>query len=85
MNTASRQAAQQRANQIQVLQLALDNLEREGVVARGYITELHADKVNVPLAYRAVFANNAPYEVTLAFGKRLEAWITAAAKHVAIK
>lgn len=41
INTASRQAAQQRANQIQVLQLA--------------------------------------------FGTRLEAWIAAAATHVAIK
>ena len=51
----------------------------------GYITKLHADKVNVPLGYRPVFESDAPYDVTLAFGKRLEPWITAAAKHVAVK
>ncbi|MDD4978365.1 MAG: DUF4824 family protein [Gallionella sp.] len=51
----------------------------------GYISELHADAVNVPLAYRSVFENDAPYDVTVAFGKRLEPWITAATKHPALK
>ena len=51
----------------------------------GVITELLTDKVYVPLAYRSVFDNDAPYDVTIAFGKRLEPWITAATKHTALK
>jgi Domain of unknown function (DUF4824) len=46
----------------------------------GNISELHADRINVPFAWRQVFNNPASYEVTVAFGKRLEPWITAAAK-----
>lgn len=44
----------------------------------GNITELHAGLINVPLGYRQVFSNPASYEVTVAFGKRLEPWIVAA-------
>lgn len=46
----------------------------------GSISELHADNINVPFAYRQVFSNSAPYEVTVAFGKRLEPWIIGASK-----
>lgn len=59
--------------------------EKDGQKLGGYITELHAEKINVPLAYRAVFENGAPYEVTVAFGKRLEPWITAASRSVVVK
>lgn len=45
----------------------------------GNITELHAGLINVPLGYRQVFNDPASYEVTVAFGKRLEPWIVAAA------
>lgn len=51
----------------------------------GQISELHAERINVPLSYRQVFDGVAPYEVSIAFGKRLEPWITAAAKSVAVK
>ena len=44
----------------------------------GNITELHAGLINVPLGYRRVFNDPASYEVTVAFGKRLEPWIVAA-------
>jgi hypothetical protein len=46
----------------------------------GNISELHADRINVPLAYRQVFGNPASYEVTVAFGKRLEPWLVSASK-----
>lgn len=46
----------------------------------GYITDVHANSVNVPFAYRQVFNNAEPYEVTVAFGKRLEPWFVAASK-----
>jgi len=46
----------------------------------GNITELHAGLVNVPLDKRQVFNDPAPYEVTVAFGKRLEPWIVAASR-----
>jgi len=51
----------------------------------GYISELHAERINVPFNYRQVFDNAAPYKVTIAFGKRLEPWITAASRSVAAK
>lgn len=51
----------------------------------GNIREVHAERINVPLNYRQVFDSVAPYEVTIAFGKRLEPWITAALKTVAVK
>ncbi len=44
----------------------------------GNITELHAELIHVPLAYRQVFNNPVEYEVTVAFGQRLEPWITGA-------
>jgi len=51
----------------------------------GNISELHAERINVPLNYRQVFDTVAPYEVTIAFGKRLEPWITAASSSEAAK
>lgn len=51
----------------------------------GNISELHAERINVPLNYRQVFDTVAPYEVTVAFGKRLEPWITAASRSAAAK
>lgn len=56
----------------------------------GYISALSIDQITVPLDFRPVFepilkagrsysSNTAlPYEVSVAFGKRLEPWITAA-------
>ncbi len=46
----------------------------------GYITDVHANSINVPFAYRQVFNNAEPYEVTVAFGKRLEPWLVSASK-----
>ncbi len=46
----------------------------------GNVTELHAGLINVPLGYRQVFSDPASYEVTVAFGKRLEPWIVAASR-----
>lgn len=51
----------------------------------GYISELGAEHINVPLNYRQIFDTAAPYEVTVAFGKRLEPWITGASKSLAAK
>ncbi len=51
----------------------------------GSVTELHGGFVNVPLRYRQVFSDQAPYDVTLAFGKRLEPWIVAASRGAATK
>lgn len=51
----------------------------------GNITELHGGFVNVPLRYRQVFSDQAPYDVTLAFGQRLEPWIVAASRGAATK
>lgn len=51
----------------------------------GNISELHAERINVPLNYRKIFDHVAPYEVTIAFGKRLEPWITAASGSVSVK
>jgi len=57
----------------------------------GYISGLSIESINVPFALRDVFGgatlvvdfdqrNRVPFEATVAFGKRLEPWITAAAK-----
>jgi len=51
----------------------------------GNISELHAENVNVPLAYRRVFDAVAPYQVTVAFGRRMEPWILAASRSAAAK
>jgi len=59
--------------------------------AAGYISGLSIASINVPFAFRDLFGsaaqvvnvdqrNRPPFEVTVAFGKRLEPWITAAAK-----
>jgi len=44
---------------------------------------LYSDKVNVPLEYRQVFEKDVPYEVVVAFGKRLEPWIIGASRTAA--
>jgi Domain of unknown function (DUF4824) len=59
--------------------------EKDATQVVGYIRELHAERINVPLNYRPVFDTTAPYEVTVAFGKRLEPWINSASKGVVIK
>jgi uncharacterized protein DUF4824 len=57
----------------------------------GYISGLSIESINVPFALRDVFGgatlaldfdqpNRVPFEATVAFGKRLEPWITAAKK-----
>ncbi len=57
----------------------------------GYVSELSIDEINVPLELRNVFEhalpdaatgarNAARFDATVAFGKRLEPWITAAAR-----
>lgn len=44
----------------------------------GYVSELSIPGVNVPLEYRGTVDRNRPFEVSLAFGKRLEPWLTGA-------
>lgn len=51
----------------------------------GAISELHAEHINVPFNFRQVFETTAPFEVTVAFGKRLEPWITGASRSLAAK
>ena len=51
----------------------------------GNISELHAGIINVPLNFRQVFNGAVSYEVTVAFGKRLEPWIVAASKDATTK
>lgn len=52
--------------------------EKNAMRITGNISELFAGHINVPLDYRQVFETAAPYEVTVAFGKRLEPWVVAA-------
>lgn len=59
--------------------------EKNATRIGGNITDLHADDINAPLSYRQVFSGPAAYEVTVAFGKRLEPWIVAAAITTAAK
>jgi hypothetical protein len=49
----------------------------------GTISDLYGGTINVPLEYRQVFDNVISYEVTVAYGKRLEPWIVAASKVLA--
>lgn len=53
------------------------SIVREGHENRigGMVSELSAERINVPFKYRQIFDSVAPYEVTVAFGKRLEPWI----------
>jgi hypothetical protein len=57
----------------------------------GYVSGLSVDEINVPLEFRSVFeralpdsatgvANPIRFDATVAFGKRFEPWITAAAR-----
>lgn len=46
----------------------------------GYIDELFAEHINVPLAHRHAFNDPASYEATVAFGKRLEPRIITASR-----
>jgi hypothetical protein len=60
--------------------------EKNKTSVGGHIREVNAEKINVPFIYRNVFGTSTtPYEVSVAFGKRLEPWITAATKTVAAK
>ena len=60
--------------------------EKNKIIVEGYIREVHAEKINVPFVYRDVFNTPAtPYEVSVAFGKRLEPWITSATRSAAVK
>jgi len=45
----------------------------------GYVSELSIPGVNVPLELRQTVDRQKRYEVSLAFGKRLEPWLTSAA------
>lgn len=67
-------------------------------VLAGYISAVHADRIQVPLSYQSVLAFNPtsgaggpykfqgrlvpelPFDVSVAFGRRLEPWIVSAAK-----
>jgi hypothetical protein len=58
----------------------------------GYVSGVHTDRIHVPLAYNAIYTSDravkpegwsqqtAPSETAVAFGRRLEPWIIAAAK-----
>jgi hypothetical protein len=72
-------------------QVRLESLDRNSEKVRGYVSGLSVGSINVPFALRDVFGsaeqvndidqrNRAPFEATVAFGKRLEPWITEAAK-----
>jgi Domain of unknown function (DUF4824) len=45
----------------------------------GYVNELSIPAINVPLEYRGTVDRQKRYEVGLAFGRRLEPWLTSAA------
>ncbi len=59
-------------------------------IVRGFVSGLSIESINVPFALRELFESAAPaddveqnraaFEAAVAFGKRLEPWITAAAK-----
>lgn len=55
---------------------------KDKTVIGGNITELHAGNINVPLDKRPVLSGSDPYEVAVAFGRRLEPWIIAASRGV---
>lgn len=57
---------------------------KDKTVIGGNISELHAGLINVPLKFRQVFGDRNAYEVTVAFGRRLEPWIVDAAKGVSL-
>jgi hypothetical protein len=57
--------------------------EKNEVRIGGTISDLYGGLINVPFERRHVFNNSAPYEVTVAYGKRLEPWIVAASRSVA--
>lgn len=71
-------------------QVRLDTGGRKSGSVRGFIKGLSVDSVNVPFALREVLGGAQPgdvdqpnptrFEATVAFGKRLEPWIVAAAK-----
>jgi hypothetical protein len=54
--------------------------EKNEVRIGGTIGDLYGGLINVPFAHRHVISNSAPYEVTVAYGKRLEPWIMAASR-----
>ncbi len=54
--------------------------EKNEIRMGGYISELHAARINAPLEYRPIFGKSAHFEAAIAFGKRLEPWIISASK-----
>jgi hypothetical protein len=56
------------------------NNERNEVRVGGTISEIYGSLINVPFERRHIFNGSAPYEVTVAYGKRLEPWIVAASR-----
>lgn len=46
----------------------------------GRVTEVYSAEINVPLEYRKMFEHEAPFDLDIVFGKRLEPWIAGAGK-----
>lgn len=59
------------------------NNDRNETRIAGTISEVYGSLINVPFERRHVFNNSSPYEVTVAYGKRLEPWIVAASRSAA--
>lgn len=59
------------------------NNEKNETRIGGTISEVYGTLINVPFERRHIFNNSAPYEVTVAYGKRLEPWILAASRSAA--
>ena len=59
--------------------------EKNDIQLGGNISELHPERINVPLDLREVFEGGGLFEVTVAFGKRLEPWLVAASKNMIVK
>jgi hypothetical protein len=58
---------------------------KDKTVLGGYISELHGERINVPLRLRQVFEGGSSFTATVAFGQRLEPWLETAARTSAVK
>ncbi|HLP96839.1 MAG TPA: DUF4824 family protein [Sideroxyarcus sp.] len=58
---------------------------KDKTVLGGFISDLHAEHINVPLRLRQVFEGGSPFEATVAFGQRLEPWLENAGKTGIVK
>lgn len=58
---------------------------KDKTVLGGYISELHAERINVPLRLRQVFEGGSSFTATVTFGQRLEPWLETAARASAVK